>query len=425
MPSRFVFPTDLMFRNDNATVTTLKSLPNFEIEKLRHLFSVHEDLGIDPEKIKKPLLDLIKQNHMFPYYERIKPKLGIIEDDFEIESFKELNAKTLAELDEKIEFAEKNFGSSEIKDSILDKGNYYFKIGDHENTVRVYEQALEKTVGINSKLEIMLTILRAAFFFNDLPLLVKYMEKAKLYPPKFLFYIVNLYIFSDIEKGGDWELRNRLHIYEAVQLMLCRKFKEATELFLESLSTFTATELISLEELVLYSIVLSLITMGRNVINKKVLLSSEVAQVASPGSSLYQLISDYYNCNYKNYMKHLGIYVLDINFLVDVSKLILKDRYLGRHCRYFVRQARLPAYKQFLRPYKSVTLKNMADAFQVSTEFIEEELVSYISGMRLDCKIDKVNGIIENNVGDERNNNYVKTIKQVSCFIHKILRAIF
>ncbi|EAN31747.1 26S proteasome non-ATPase regulatory subunit 6 [Theileria parva strain Muguga] len=381
-------------RNDNATVTTLKSLPNFEIEKLRHLFTVHEELGIDPEKIKKPLLELIKQNHMYPYYERIKPKLGIIEDDFEIESFKELNSKTLAELDEKIEFAEKNFGSSEIKDSILDKGNYYFKIGDHENTVKVYEQALEKTVGINSKLEIMLTILRAAFFFNDLPLLVKYMEKAK----------------QDIEKGGDWELRNRLHIYEAVQLMLCRKFKEATELFLDSLSTFTATELISLEELVLYSIVLSLITMDRNVISKKVLLSSEVAQVASPGSCLYQLISDYYNCNYKNYMKHL----------VDVSKLILKDRYLGRHCRYFVRQARLPAYKQFLRPYKSVTLKNMADAFQVSTEFIEEELVSYISGMRLDCKIDKVNGIIENNVGDERNNNYVKTIKQGDLLINRI-----
>ncbi|UKK02659.2 26S proteasome regulatory subunit [Theileria orientalis] len=381
-------------RNDSATTTTLKSLPNFEIEKLRHLLTVHDDVEVDRSKFREPLLQLIKQNHMYPYYEKIKSKLGIIEDDPEIESFMELNKKAIEEFDEKIEFAEKNFGTSEIKDAIVDKGNFYFKIGDEENTVKVYELALEKTVGVNSKLEIVLAIMRAAFFFNDVPLLVKYMEIAK----------------QDIEKGGDWELRNRLHIYEAVQLMLCRKFKEAAELFLDSLSTFTATELISLEELVLYSVTLSLVTMDRTVIKKKVLGSSEVSQVAPPGSSLYQLISEFYNGNYKNYMRHL----------VEVSKIIVKDRYLGRHCRYFIRQARLPAYRQFLRPYKSVTLKNMADAFQVSIEFIEEELVSYISGMRLDCKIDKVNGIIENSVVDERNNNYVQTIKQGDLLINRI-----
>lgn len=48
-----------------------------------------------------------------------------------MEHLREANVKALAELDEKIEFAEKNYGSSEVKDAVLEKANYYLKIGDH------------------------------------------------------------------------------------------------------------------------------------------------------------------------------------------------------------------------------------------------------------------------------------------------------
>jgi 26S proteasome regulatory subunit N7 len=45
-----------------------------------------------------------------------------------------------------------------------------------------------------------------------------------------------------IEKGGDWDRRNRLKVYSAIHFLGIRKFKEAADLLLESLSTFTATE---------------------------------------------------------------------------------------------------------------------------------------------------------------------------------------
>lgn len=227
----------------------------------------------------------------------------------------------------------------------------------------------------------------------------------------------------DIETRGDWEMRNRLHIYESLQLIICRKFKAAAELLLGSLSTFTATELITLEELVLYTIVLSLITMDRPTILNKVLQSPEVAQVATEGSVLYHLVHDFYHCNYKDFMLNLGKYVglrMLSRFSVSTSALIQKDRYLARYCRYFLRQVRLPVYKQFLRPYKSVTIENMAHAFQLCPDFLELELVSYISALRLDCKIDRVNGIIENNIVDERNNNYIETIKEGDLLINRI-----
>ncbi|GFE54506.1 26S proteasome regulatory complex [Babesia ovis] len=385
---------DRFNKKENAATATLKTLPNFEIDRLRHLLTLPEDAGVDTTKVKEQLLDHIVKNDMYPYLERMREQLPIMADVNPMDHLREANVKALAELDEKIDFAEKNFGSSEVKDAVLEKANYYLKIGDFRNAVSQYESALSQTVGVNSKLEIVLCLLRVAFFFNDIPLLMKYMEKAK----------------KDIENRGDWEMRNRLHIYEALQLIICRKFKAAAELLLSSLSTFTATELITLEEMVFYTVVLSLITMDRPTLRSKVLESPEVAQVANEGSLLQQLIHDFYHCNYKNYMTNL----------VRTHELILKDRYMARHCKYLLRQARLPAYRQFLRPYKSVTIENMAHAFQLPTDFLEQELVSYISGMRLDCKIDLVNGIIENSIMDERNTNYIEIVKEGDLLLNRI-----
>ncbi len=42
------------------------------------------------------------------------------------------------------------------------------------------------------------------------------------------------------EKGGDWERKNKLKVYEAVSLMASRRFKQAADLFLDAIPTFTA-----------------------------------------------------------------------------------------------------------------------------------------------------------------------------------------
>jgi hypothetical protein len=52
---------------------------------------------------------------------------------------------------------------------------------------------------------------------------------------------------------------------------------------------------------------------------------------------------------------------------------------------------------QFLESYKSVTLDNMADAFDVSAAFLDTEIAELIVAGRLNAKIDKVAGIVETN----------------------------
>ena len=58
---------------------------------------------------------------------------------------------------------------------------------------------------------------------------------------------------------------------------------------------------------------------------------------------------------------------------------------------------RLVAYRQYLEAFKSVTVQNMAQNFGVKSDFLDQELSNFIYVGKLNCKIDKVSGVIESN----------------------------
>ena len=41
-------------------------------------------------------------------------------------------------------------------------------------------------------------------------------------------------------KGGDWERKNKMRVYEAIFLIATRQFSAAAALLLEAIATFTA-----------------------------------------------------------------------------------------------------------------------------------------------------------------------------------------
>ena len=76
----------------------------------------------------------------------------------------------------------------------------------------------------------------------------------------------------------------------------------------------------------------------------------------------------------------------------------------------------------------------MAQAFGVSTTFIDKELASFITAGRIHAKIDKgkipmghrhlrkylVNGIIETNRPDEKNRQYQSVIKKGDLLLNRV-----
>jgi 26S proteasome regulatory subunit N7 len=252
----------------------------------------------------------------------------------------------------------------------------------------------EKAGAVGPRLDLIFTQIRIGFFYNDHELVERNMAKAKLL----------------IEEGGDWDRRNRLKVYEALHLLRQRSFRQAAQLFAETLATFTSTEIFSYEDLVFYTVVSAIVSLDRVTLKSKLVDSPEIHTVIHKIPHLGEFLNAYYDGEYATFLEKL----------LDVMQLMQLDRYLSQHTHWFCREMRVRAYAQFLESYRSVQVRSMADTFGVSTQILDKELSRFISTGRLNCKIDKVGGIIETNRPDTRNAQYHSTLKQGDSLLNRL-----
>jgi len=373
-----------------------KQSPILTISELMFFLSVGDsELTADErEETRKKALTLIEQHSMYFWYQSLCKKQGLMEDDQLSAKLKTENEKQLKMLEDKILEAEINSGDAEIREAKLAKANYLATIGDKDNAIKAYEETLEKTVGSGGRIDIMFAIIRLALAHNDMPLLKTHIAKAK----------------SFVEKGGDWERRNLLHVYESVYLVLIREFSVAAKLLLDSVATFTCYALFDYNRLIFYSVLSSLISLDRVTLRDRVIKSPEVLTVIREMPQLQDLLMSLYKCQYQKFFVALS----------TISPQLKRDQYIASHFNYFLREIRIVAYRQFLEPYRSITLASMANAFGVSFPFLDRELSRFISAGRLNCKIDKVSGIVETNRPDVKNAQYQAIVKQGDLLLNRI-----
>lgn len=73
-----------------------------------------------------------------------------------------------------------------------------------------------------------------------------------------------------VDEGGDWDRRNRLKAYQGLYMISIRNFKLGAELLLDTISTFTATELISYDQFVLLAVLAGVLVLDRKQLKQKV-----------------------------------------------------------------------------------------------------------------------------------------------------------
>lgn len=73
-----------------------------------------------------------------------------------------------------------------------------------------------------------------------------------------------------VDEGGDWDRRNRLKAYQGLHLLSIRNFKTGGELLLDTVSTFTATELIDYDDYVTLCVLAGVLSLDRREVKKKV-----------------------------------------------------------------------------------------------------------------------------------------------------------
>ncbi|XP_015930994.1 26S proteasome non-ATPase regulatory subunit 6 isoform X1 [Parasteatoda tepidariorum] len=377
---------------ENLEAESLEKNPNLELAQMKFLLSSVEFQG--DESLKNRLLEAIKLNNMAPFYEEVCKDLSWPVDTVLLESMKKVNETELKKLDDAIEDAEKNLGEMEVREAFLNKAEYLSKIGSKDAALAVFRKTQDKTVSLGHRLDLLFHIIRIGLFYVDHDLITRNIEKAK----------------SLIEEGGDWDRRNRLKVYQGVYCMAIRDFKNAANFFLDTVSTFTSYELMDYKTFVTYTVICSMISLARIDLREKVVKGSEILEVLHSASDIREYLFSLYNCQYAEFFQKLAL----------VEKMLKQDRLLAPHFRYYVREMRIMAYTQLLESYRSLTLQYMADAFGVTTFFIDKELSRFIAAGRLHCKIDKVGGIVETNRPDSKNYQYQACIKQGDILLNRV-----
>lgn len=331
---------------------------------------------------------------MSGYYQKLKAD-GVLELDKAIEAvMAQENERKITQLTATLDDAVKNLGETEVREALLARSDYYCRIGNKEKALEHYEETLKKTVALGQKLDILFTLVRLGFFYDDSELVRGSIKRAH----------------QLMEEGSDWDRRNRLKTYEAIAAMQARRFTKSGTLLIQTLSTFSSFEIFDFEQYVFYTVISAIVSLDRVSLKEKIIDSSEVLSVIGQIPHLKTFLDSFYSGDYKAFF----------GALLPLIDRIHKDRILHPHARWFCREMRVKAYAQFLESYRSVQLASMATQFGVSPDFLDEELSRFISMRRLNCKIDKVAGVVETNRPDSKNAQYASTIKQGDLLLNRV-----
>lgn len=346
--------------------------------------------------LEREAMERMEQDNMAPIYAQVCEELGWVADEGKLKAMREALEKGEKEADERIEEAESKQGDLEVSNEMLSKARLLGRAGDKRRAFQQYDLTRERTVGMSQRMEQVLEKMRLALAFRDLGAAREEADRLKG--------------MLDSPGGGDWERRNRLKVYEGALCLLSRDFSRASKLFLESLSTFNATELFSYERFIFYAIIASVVSCSRTELKRRVTDAPEVLQVVGSLPPLEPLLNSLHECQYARFLR----------CFVEACELCRADFFLHDHVRFFMREVRAKAYAQFLESYRSVTLSNMAAAFGVSTGFLDAELASFIASGRLNARIDKTSGVVATTRPDAKNAHYQQALKQGDVLLNRV-----
>jgi 26S proteasome regulatory subunit N7 len=350
--------------------------------------------NVDRSALKKDILETIFAHNMTPVYEDVCQDLGWDVDSAALERMKTANAEKLQELADKIKDAEENLGEMEVRDALLAKADYFAEIGDKDAAIDAYAATEAKTAGAGPKMDLAFSLLRLHISRGDWTAVKEGIARAQD-------------LFS---KGGDWERKNRLKVYEAVFLTATRQFRRAAELFLDSIATFTATELMPFTQCVFYTVSLAVVALDRPTLKEQVIDNPEILSVIDSVPYLRSFSESLYNSRYAEFFTAFA----------GLTDALRSDRIIHPHFRCYMREARVVAYSQFLESYKSVTMAAMATAFGVNSDFLDGELADFIVAGRLAAKIDRVSGTVETTRPDAKNAAYQSALRQGDQLLNKL-----
>ncbi|KAH0482415.1 MAG: uncharacterized protein KVP18_004520 [Porospora cf. gigantea A] len=302
----------------------------------------------------------------------------------------------LKRIDDSEAQAQTNLIESDMYDSLIERAYAVTNAGDFAQASIHITSAIEKPIGAGSRLDLLMLAARIGLFNFDLSAATEAVLQAK----------------AQLEKGGDWERRNKLKIYDGLVQLATGNFASATTSFLSGIATFTASEVVTFQKFIFYAVLTARMTLPRDRYRAEIIECPEVKQISLEDPVLARFTQALYKCHYREFFQTL----------VDIHPVLENDRYLGTHAPTIIKTLRVLGYRQFLSPVEAVSLRHMGDTFGVSAEFLEAEIYHCIVTQRLSCKLDAADGVIISVESNEKGQMLNEVLHRSTLLCDKIQR---
>lgn len=170
----------------------------------------------------------------------------------------------LAKYDAKIQEAKDREGDTEIRDATFDKAQFLKdEIKDYVEAEKIYRETYDLSGGPSRKMEVLFEILLMNLEKFDMDAVKKDIDLCT----------------KHVTDGADWDKKNKFKVFHGVYCMLIRDFKQAADLLLSCIASFTCVELMDYTQFIFYAVVMGMVTQDRKVIKKSIIHSSDVLSV--------------------------------------------------------------------------------------------------------------------------------------------------
>lgn len=188
------------------------------------------------------------------------------------EALKEMEKKNeaqLKELENAVEEARESAGDMEVMEARVEVARFAAKSLSEEETLATYQKLLElPKVSSGKKIDALMESARVASFYGDTAKADELIEKAHK-------------MTQGQGGGGDWDRRNRLKVYRALQKLLHRDTAAASKLLLDCIATFSCNEICSYADFIGYAILTCMLHLPRPELKEKIIDGPEVLSVSA------------------------------------------------------------------------------------------------------------------------------------------------
>lgn len=312
-----------------------------------------------------------------------------------VESANKAKALRLERLDSELKHFKSNSLKESIRKTFQEFGDYHLQCGDLADALKCYSRMRDYCGSTPTVVAMSLNIVHVNLHQQNWTNALSYISKA------FSAMSSSTSSANDQNSASLAGYKTNLTCASGVAALSLGNYREAAGAFLEAnLDDLSFSEVLSPNNVAVYGGLCALATYNRSRLQLGVLSSSSFKLFLELEPQVRDVLVKFHQSKYSSCLKTLE----------GMRDNLLLDMYLSRHVDTLYSMIRKKALVQYFSPYQCVSLHKMAEAFNTTTDLVEDEVATLLLDGQIVGKIDSQEKILFATSVDQRVSTFSQAV---------------